>query len=363
MFSIPRDTEGLPLPPKSRLSQLWGPNFPYKLNGLWKASDKYRQLFPNGGVDALKQALGYTFFGNQSAIQYYALVNFDGFKKVIDTFGGVTIDVGSPVIDDGYPGNGGNGHGKHYRVYIPAGIQHMNGDQALTYARTRHNVGGNDYARAARQQQVLVSLEQQANIDAISSHLSDLVDALGSTVHTDIPQGPEVLGPLVQMAKSIKMDDIKQYVFSPPIYMSAGYTPNIPAIRAAVKAAISGGAAAPDQLQAAIAEDAPIIVENGSGVSGQDSTVAAYLQALGLNGETSPTQPSATAKTTLICVNGAETKYPATLAELELLLGISGTPSADPSSVIQTATEPSEEPGFVLITANASPWVTSPPSS
>ena len=217
MFSVPRDTYGLPMPPRSRLSALWGSNFNYKLNALWKYSDRFRDLFPNGGADALKQALGYLYFGDQRAISYYVVVDFAGFQKVVDTLGGVTIDVPAPVVDDGFPGN--DRSGQHKRIYIPAGIQHMTGDQALTYARSRKaSPYYNDYNRSARQQQILVALQQQADPNEISSHLGELMDALSQTVRTDLPEGPDILGALIGQARHVRVDDIATYAFGPSAY-------------------------------------------------------------------------------------------------------------------------------------------------
>jgi LCP family protein required for cell wall assembly len=370
MFSLPRDTYGLPMPPKSRLSSLWGPYFNNKLNSLWKLSDRYRTLFPHGGVDALKQAMGYALFGNQAAIQYYVLVDFAGFQKVVDTFGGVTVNVPYPVIDNGYPGNAGSGHsGQHYRVYIPAGIQHMNGDQALTYARSRH--GSSDFDRSARQQRILVALEQQANLDQISAHLSDLVSALSTTIHTDIPQGPEVLGSLLRLARQIKPADIQTYAFGIPGYGyyvatssgTSGVGLNIPAIRKVVQGAINGQAT-PDQLQAAVSEHAPIYVENGTGTMGQDTTLASYLAALGLNAQASTATPDHLGGTMkLLSVNGAADQYPATFAELESVLGVTGLPGADPSGRVQATLDPNAEPSFLIITGTDTPSLTIEPDS
>jgi LCP family protein required for cell wall assembly len=363
MFSIPRDTTGVPMPPKSRLSQLWGSVYPYKLNTLWKNSDKYRSLFPNGGVDALEQALGYLFFGDQGAIQTYVLVDFQGFQKVVDTFGGVTINVPYPIVDNSYPGNSGNGHsGLHYRVFIPAGIQHMNGDQALTYARSRH--GTSDYDRASRQQRVLIALEQEANIDEISSHLSQLIDDLSSTIHTDILKklGPDKLATILQLAKSIKPNDIQSYVFGGPTYLFSGYVPNVTKIRATVKAVVSGQSVAPDPHQVAVDENAPILVENGTATAGQDTDLAAYLQSIGFDAQASASQPAQLGGITrLLCVNGADIQYPATFAELESTLGLSGTPSADSFAAVRAVSDPTQDAGFVIVTGTNLPGLSPPP--
>ena len=345
MFSIQRDTVCLPLPPRlAHFFQGWCSR-PYPhLNELYKDADRYK--YPGGGPAALKQALGYYFFGSENSIQYYALVTFSGFQKVVDTLGGVTVNVPAPLKDVSFSGDG-----THLNVYIPAGIQHMNGSQALIYARSRKVLKSdgsesplfNNLNRSARQQQILVAIEQQANPNEISAHLGDLVDALGKTVHTDIPEGPDVLGPMIQLAKSIKANDIKSYVL--PL------TPNIPVTRATVKAAFAADPKSVGHLQAAIDEDAPIIVENGTGLSGEDTTVATFLQGLGLNAQASADHPAQMGGTTrLLCINGADTQYADTMALLEQSLGLTGTPSADPSSAVQTVTEPNEAVGFVVIT-------------
>jgi LCP family protein required for cell wall assembly len=368
MFSIPRDTYGLPMPPRSRLSTLWGDSYKYKLNSLWKYSDPYRGLFPNGGADALKAALGYLYFGDQKAISYYVLVDFKGFQKVIDTLGGVTIDVPAPVVDDGFPGN--DGSGQHKRIYIPAGIQHMNGDQALTYARSRKaSPYYNDYNRSARQQQILVALQQQANPNEISAHLGDLIDALGQTLHTDVPEGPDILGALIDEARYVRADDIQTYAFSPTAYgystsnrLGSVFIPNVPAIRQVVKAALAGETGV-DQLQSAIEERAPILVENGTATPGQDTALAGYLVSLGLSAQASTAVPQELNRPTrLLCVNGAADEYPATFAELEALLGLAGPPATDPGASVQAVSEAGALPGFIIVTGPDTPTLTPPPS-
>jgi LCP family protein required for cell wall assembly len=376
MFSMPRDTYGLPLQPRSRLAALYGSTYNARLNGLWKSADRYRQLFPGGGADALKQALGYAYGLD---IQYYVLVNFAGFKKVVDTMGGVTVNVPAPVIDNGYPT--GDGSGQHLRVYIPAGIQHMDGEQALTYARCRKGSPlYDDYNRSARQEQILVALQQQADLASVSTHLGDLLDALSQTVHTDMPQGPDFLGPLIDQARDVKLDDVKTYTFSPSVYGSGGmvngsyvFWPNVTAIRVAVKNAISDSPKKSDELQAVIDEQAPIIVENGSGISGQSDSMAAYLNSLGLDATASTELPAQLGgPTRLLVVNGADAGFPATMALLIRTFGLTGPPSTDPSALVQAIADSQAPVQFIMVTGgsgaspgaspSASPTASSAPS-
>jgi LCP family protein required for cell wall assembly len=363
LFSMPRDTYGLEMPPHSALSARYGSNFNYKLNTLWWRSDHSRTLFPNGGSDALKQALSWAFFKRTDAISYYVIVSFSGFVNVVDTLGGVTIDVPAPVIDNGFPGNG---DGLHKRVYIPAGMQHLTGDEALTYARSRKASGYyDDYNRSARQEQILVALQQQVDLKVVSSHLSAFVDALSGAVHTDIPEGPDVMGALIDQARYVNLSNIKTYAFSTAGYGTQGsigqplgvFAPDLKRIRATVAAVTGSGSLAPETVRN---EGAPILVEVGSGTADQAADLVAYLQSLGLNAEISDTQ-GPVEPTTVKVVNGADAQYPATLALLEKTLGVSGPVSLDGSTSVQAVTDPDQTTGFVIVLGSNTPRITPPP--
>ena len=98
--------------------------------------------YPGGGAEYMRQTLsevtGYP-------IDYQVTVNFDGFRQIIDLVNGIDIDVPKDIIDNEYPTED---YGTE-KLFIPKGLQHMDGDLALKYARTRH--GDSDYVRAARQ--------------------------------------------------------------------------------------------------------------------------------------------------------------------------------------------------------------------
>src|SRR6266568_9193172 len=89
-------------------------------------------------------------------IQFYARVDFRGFQQLIDAAGGVVVDVDWPVKDEEYPTDD---YG-YQRIYFGPGPQWMDGRTALMYARSRH--GMSDFARAGRQQKVIVSLRNRA---------------------------------------------------------------------------------------------------------------------------------------------------------------------------------------------------------
>ena len=182
-----------------------------KINAWWTSVRTRNDLFPGKGnlpgYNGLKAIMG-NLYGLD--IKYFVEVNFDGFKKVVDTMGGVTINVQVPVTDDRFPAIDNSLR----RVYIPSGIQHMDGAEALRYARSRH--GSNDFDRGLRQQRVLLSLREQADPQDLIPRLPDLVKALKSTVKTDIPVAQ--LAPLLGLASEVDTKNIRSYVFTPPFY-------------------------------------------------------------------------------------------------------------------------------------------------
>ena len=101
------------------------------------------------GVDLLIASLAQDF-GIQ--IDRYARLQFSGFVELIDAVGGVTIDVERSIVDDSFP----MPEGGVTTIRFDSGVQHMDGERALIYARTRH--ADDDYQRADRQQQVVSAL-------------------------------------------------------------------------------------------------------------------------------------------------------------------------------------------------------------
>jgi LCP family protein required for cell wall assembly len=85
-------------------------------------------------------------------VDRYVRLNFESFVNLIDSVGGVWVDVDRTIVDEAYPTED---YGT-IRVRFDAGVQYMDGERALIYARTRH--ADDDYHRASRQQQVLGAL-------------------------------------------------------------------------------------------------------------------------------------------------------------------------------------------------------------
>lgn len=92
-------------------------------------------------------------------IPYYIRIDFKAFTDIIDTVGGVNINVTKPFSDYMFPGP----NNSYQTIEFVAGQQSMNGERALEYARSRHgtNGEGSDFARSLRQQQVISALKEK----------------------------------------------------------------------------------------------------------------------------------------------------------------------------------------------------------
>jgi LCP family protein required for cell wall assembly len=333
MFSLPRDTANVPTPP-GPARQAFGPVYTRKINAWWTSIHRRSDLFPGTnatrGYNGLKAILG-NLYGLD--IKYFVEVNFDGFKKVVNVMGGVTVNVQIPVSDDRFPSvNGGL-----RRVYIPSGIQHMDGAEALRYARSRH--GSNDFDRGARQQRLLLSMREQADPLALIPRLPDLLDAVGTAVSTDVPA--DQLAPLLGLASQIDTKDIRSYVFAPPLYGAETppsapvyfINPNVAKIRAAVRAAFTTDPAVEATRQSLAQEGAGVWVLNGTSDTGRGTRLAEYLDFHGLAASAPRQKPAGPipANTTIVVYNGAEANLPETIAYLQKTFGVTVTTKTDPA--------------------------------
>jgi len=111
-------------------------------------------------------------------IHYYARIDFTAFKQIVDKIGGVEVTI--PVSFYDY----------WHKISFPAGKELMNGDRALSYVRARYVEGpeGGDFARAARQQHLLLAIREKifsANTAFDLRAISGILDALGDNVITN----------------------------------------------------------------------------------------------------------------------------------------------------------------------------------
>ncbi len=337
MFQVPRDSTGVPVPANAQ--PLWGSVYAGKINSWFMNNRNRTDLWPGKtanarGFTALKSILGNLYGLN---INYYVMVNFQGFVTSVDTIGGVQVNVQIPVTDNGFPIT----DGAHARVYIPAGPQWMTGTQALIYARARHAT--TDYDRGYRQQRVIVSVRQQMNVKSVLANLPALVNALKSSVKTDIPT--EQLPSLLALAEKVDTKSIRSYVFGPPYYAvdmwgpSGGTNSNVVINAARVRQAAAQAFNTDQSLltarEALAAEAATVWVLNGSGRTGLATDSADYLSYYGMNASAPNQKAPAIATTKIVVYNGAEAELQKTIAFLEKAYGVQATAASNPAVAAQ----------------------------
>lgn len=129
-------------------------------------------------------------------MHHYALVGFTGFRNVVDQLGGVVVDVERPFRDDEFPqGNYGT-----RRILFQAGLQRLDGEQALWYVRSRH--ADSDFGRNRRQRQFLLAVRQQALQLNMLPKAPAMLASVMDSVTTDL-RASEILS-LVRVAKDVE---------------------------------------------------------------------------------------------------------------------------------------------------------------
>lgn len=188
MLSIPRDL-WVPIPGfgEDRINDA-------HFFGDWKK-------YPGGGPALAKRTIQYNF---GIPIDYYVTINFVGFRQVVDAVGGITVDVPKDINDPSYPDDT---YG-YLPLFIAKGVHHFNGDEALQYARTRHQ--DSDFGRMQRQQQVLKAIRDQALSLNIIPRLPALWAAREGLIQTDLTLDKIVA--YAQLSKDIRAENIKSGV-------------------------------------------------------------------------------------------------------------------------------------------------------
>lgn len=149
----------------------------------------------------------------QIRVDYIAQIDFQGFERLVDTVGGLIIDVPAPLLDGEYPTEN---YG-YQRIYIPAGLQVMDGRTALIYARTRH--ASTDFERSKRQQQVLRALLKQVRDRGLFENaalLPEWAKVLQENIRTTLPiRDFSVINGLALLARDLDSDRIVQLSINP----------------------------------------------------------------------------------------------------------------------------------------------------
>jgi len=164
--------------------------------------------YPGGGSALAAETVEKTF---GIPIHYWLRIDFSGFEKVIDSLGGIDVEIERSFTDNQYPTE----DFKVQTISFEQGIEHMNGDRALKFARSRHgdNWEGSDFARSKRQQKILMAVKDKVlNWKTIinPNRLYNIFNQVKNHTETNIEswQLPELAGIL----KNIDFNSIEHYI-------------------------------------------------------------------------------------------------------------------------------------------------------
>jgi LCP family protein required for cell wall assembly len=180
LLGIPRNLVEVPLGGVAGRSL---PRFKEPLNALYSFGQTRPELFPGGddpGMTALKQTVS-RLLGLR--VDYYAFVDLDGFRDVVDSLGGVRIHVKERLVDS--VTRPAWGESKPRIDVYPGRTYHFSGRTALAYVRSRK--ASNDYRRMARQRCFLSAMAEQIDVFTVLRNFGPLTRTIEDSVRTDIP--------------------------------------------------------------------------------------------------------------------------------------------------------------------------------
>lgn len=171
MLSIPRDT---------RIKNAFGHN--EKINAI---------NYTEGPEEACK-VVGDLL---NTEVDFYVVTNFAGFGKIVDTLGGVDLEVETNMVHQDVS----------YSINLPKGYQHLDGNEALQYVRYRGGPTA-DIGRTQRQQKFIKALAQQMFKAKTILKLPQLLPQINKSVNTNIPMTDMIA--LAKMAQKVETSKI-----------------------------------------------------------------------------------------------------------------------------------------------------------
>lgn len=211
LFSLPRNLEDVEFPADSPMKKLYPgkfscPGHECLLNAVYTKAMEHKELYPgvkDPGAQATTEAIEWA---TGLDINYYALIDLNGFKSLIDAVGGITLDVNKPVAV--------GGEETQVKRHIPAGKnQHLNGQDALWFARSR--VETSDYDRMARQKCVMSAMLNQLDPVTVVTKFNGIASAGKEVVETNVPTSE--MNRLMDLAFKARQTKIASVSFVPPL--------------------------------------------------------------------------------------------------------------------------------------------------
>ena len=263
LISLPRNMENFPFAPGSVMDKQFPDGFDCDecyLNGVSTWAGDHTELFPkseNPGITATVMAIeGIT----DLKINYWAMVNLQGFKSLVDAVGGVTLNV-RDRIPIGIVGD-------DFYDHIEPGVQKLDGFETLWFARARE--GSDDYSRMARQKCVMNAMLQQISPQAAVANFEEIAKASSEMISTNLPASE--LDRFMALALKARSEKISTLSLVPPMINTA--EPDIDLVQSKVAEAIDRAEGTAEPVAKKRRPQAPTSVTGGS-IGSRDSGYAA----------------------------------------------------------------------------------------
>ena len=227
LISLPRNMAQFPFAEGSVMDKQFPDGFNCDgcyLNAVSTWAQDHTDLFGNSdnpGVDA-------TIMGVEGItgleVNYWAMVNLQGFKDLVDAVGGVTLNVRAPIPVGGL--------GSDVTGYIQPGVRRLDGHDTLWFARARE--GSDDYSRMARQKCVMDAMLQQISPQSALSNFQSIAKASSEMISTDIPSSE--VDRFIDLAMKARDQRVASLSLVPPMINTGD--PDIDLVQEKVAAAI-----------------------------------------------------------------------------------------------------------------------------
>jgi LCP family protein required for cell wall assembly len=240
LISVPRNLQNVPLRPGTPLATAFPNGYSEFWFSIYTDAQDNPALMPNvrpenAGAAAITDTVSYV---TGVPIDYYAVLDMDGFINLINAIGGVTVNVRS---GDGLPIPIGGAHDANDNVTeaphgsIPLGRQKLDGYHALWYVRSRF--AGSDDERQARQRCFLTTVARQVDPGSLLTTIRQFTSAAKQVMLTNIPARvlPDFADLAREFGKTAQIDRVTVLDV-----VGSSLHPNIEAVRTRVAAAVAG---------------------------------------------------------------------------------------------------------------------------
>ncbi len=229
LVSLPRNLQNVPFSEGSPMRQV----YPYGyncgstclLNAVHTVAQDRADLYPDSADPGLDATIDAVEGATNLKINYFVMVNLNGFKGLVNAVGGVTMDVKTRIAMFG--------HDDAYKnAYIEPGVQKLDGQKALWYARSR--VQADDFTRMGRQKCLMAAMLSQLSPQKVLVNATKIAESGKDLLSTNIPAAE--LGQFADLALKSRGEKIAVVSLVPPAVSTVN--PNYPAIQAMIQTAI-----------------------------------------------------------------------------------------------------------------------------